>query len=202
MPEKMSLEKQNTIHALGAEIVRTPTEKSFDDPDSHIGVANRIVKEVPHAVMLNQYDNPNSESSFHRLSLSLSSFLVADSFFFLFSDPDAHYHTTALEILASITSTPSTPEHPSSGKVDLVVGGTGTGGTLSGLSRRLRESNPDLLTLGVDPVGSILARPENLNEMGPGDSPIYKVEGTGYDFVSFFLYSLSLLYLSANFYRL
>ncbi|GAA5961797.1 hypothetical protein JCM3765_004076 [Sporobolomyces pararoseus] len=157
MPEKMSLEKQNTIHALGAEIVRTPTEKSFDDPESHIGVANRIVKEIPHAVMLNQYDNPNN--------------------------PDAHYHTTALEILASITSTPSTPEHPSSGKVDLLVAGAGTGGTISGLSRRLRESNPDLLTLGVDPVGSILARPETLNEMGPEDSPIYKVEGTGYDFV-------------------
>lgn len=62
MPEKMSREKQNTIHALGAEIVRTPTEAAFDDPESHIGVANRIVREVPHAVMLNQYDNPNSMS--------------------------------------------------------------------------------------------------------------------------------------------
>jgi len=44
-----------------------------------------------------------------------------------------------------------------------------------------------MLTLGVDPVGSILARPEALNVMQEGDSPIYKVEGTGYDFVrSFF----------------
>ncbi|GAA5913963.1 cystathionine beta-synthase CYS4 [Sporobolomyces salmoneus] len=157
MPEKMSREKQNTIHALGAEIVRTPTEAAFDDPNSHIGVANRIVREVPHCVMLNQYDNPNN--------------------------PEAHYHTTALEIIASITSTPSTPSRPSSGKVDLLVAGAGTGGTVSGISRRLRESNPDLLTLGVDPVGSVLARPEALNEMGPQDSPIYEVEGTGYDFV-------------------
>ncbi|GAA5929693.1 cystathionine beta-synthase CYS4 [Sporobolomyces koalae] len=157
MPEKMSREKQNTIHALGAEIIRTPTELASEDPESHIGVANRLVREIPHAVMLNQYDNPNN--------------------------PDAHYHTTALEIVASITSTPSTPLHPSSGKVDLLVAGTGTGGTITGLSRRLRETNPALLTLGVDPVGSILARPEPLNTMGPGDSPIYKVEGTGYDFV-------------------
>ncbi|GAA6060711.1 hypothetical protein JCM10212_003332 [Sporobolomyces blumeae] len=157
MPEKMSREKQNTIHALGAEIIRTPTEAAFDAEESHIGVANRIVREVPHAVMLNQYDNP--------------------------ANPDAHYHTTAVEILTSLAATPSTATRPSSGKLDLLVAGAGTGGTISGLSRRLRESNPDLLTLGVDPVGSILARPETLNEMGEGDSPIYKVEGTGYDFV-------------------
>ncbi|GAA5827340.1 hypothetical protein JCM5353_007548 [Sporobolomyces roseus] len=157
MPEKMSREKQNTIHALGAEIVRTPTEAAFDAPESHIGVANQLVREIPHAVMLNQYDNP--------------------------ANPEAHYHTTALEILTSITSTPSTPSQPSSGKVDLLVAGAGTGGTISGLSRRLRESNSEMLTLGVDPVGSILARPETLNVMQEGDSPIYKVEGTGYDFV-------------------
>lgn len=140
--------------------------------------------------MLNQYDNPNSESSiarplcrkraFHALRCAIHVKLTT----LLSIDPDAHYHTTALEIIASIASTPSTPARPSSGKVDLLVAGAGTGGTISGLSRRLRESNPDLLTLGVDPVGSILARPEALNEMGPGDSPIYKVEGTGYDFVS------------------
>lgn len=45
-----------------------------------------------------------------------------------------------------------------------------------------------MLTLGVDPVGSILARPETLNVMQEGDSPIYKVEGTGYDFVHSFLH--------------
>lgn len=81
----MSREKQNTIHALGpstspfpflfraralistphvgAEIVRTPTEAAFDAPESHIGVANQLVREIPHAVMLNQYDNPASGSA-------------------------------------------------------------------------------------------------------------------------------------------
>ena len=39
MPEKMSQEKQIALEALGAEIIRTPTEASFDDPESHIGIA-------------------------------------------------------------------------------------------------------------------------------------------------------------------
>lgn len=57
----------------------------------------------------------------------------------------------------------------------MVVAGTGTGGTLSGLAKRLREANPQLVSVGVDPVGSILARPESLNELKDGDSPVYKV---------------------------
>lgn len=43
------------------------------------------------------------------------------------------------------------------------------------MAKRLREANPELVSVGVDPVGSILARPESLNELKEGDSPIYKV---------------------------
>ena len=39
MPEKMSQEKQVVLEALGAEIIRTPTEAAWDSPESHIGVA-------------------------------------------------------------------------------------------------------------------------------------------------------------------
>ena len=39
MPEKMSQEKQDVLSALGASIVRTPTEYAFDHLDSHIGIA-------------------------------------------------------------------------------------------------------------------------------------------------------------------
>jgi cystathionine beta-synthase len=42
MPEKMSQEKVDTLKALGATIVRTPTECAFDDYDSHINTARRI----------------------------------------------------------------------------------------------------------------------------------------------------------------
>ncbi|TNY24610.1 cysteine synthase [Rhodotorula diobovata] len=157
MPEKMSKEKSNTLKALGAEIYRTPTEAAWDSPESHISLAKRIVETTPGAVMLDQYNNP--------------------------ANPDAHYHHTAAEILTAVSSVPSTPQRPSSGTVDMIVAGAGTGGTLSGLSKRLREANPALVSLGVDPVGSILARPESLNVLKEGESSIYKVEGTGYDFV-------------------
>ena len=42
LPEKMSQEKVDVLKALGAEIIRTPTEAAFDSPESHIGVARRL----------------------------------------------------------------------------------------------------------------------------------------------------------------
>ena len=47
MPEKMSREKQVVLEALGAEIIRTPTEAAFDSPESHISVARRLQSELP-----------------------------------------------------------------------------------------------------------------------------------------------------------
>lgn len=42
MPEKMSAEKANVLSGLGAKIIRTPNEASFDSPDSHIGISRKI----------------------------------------------------------------------------------------------------------------------------------------------------------------
>ena len=39
----MSLEKEATLRALGAEVIRTPTEAAFDSPDSHIGSASFLI---------------------------------------------------------------------------------------------------------------------------------------------------------------
>ncbi|KAJ0173616.1 hypothetical protein K1T71_010765 [Dendrolimus kikuchii] len=58
LPEKMSDEKVNTLKALGAEIIRTPTEAPSESPESNIGVAWRLSKEIPNAVVLDQYNNP------------------------------------------------------------------------------------------------------------------------------------------------
>jgi cystathionine beta-synthase len=60
MPEKMSQEKQVVLEALGAEIIRTPTEAAFDSPDSHIGVALRLRDVIPNAHILDQYANPSN----------------------------------------------------------------------------------------------------------------------------------------------
>eukprot|EP00128_Syssomonas_multiformis_P007395 Colp12_sorted_trinity150504_noHs@23355 len=137
LPEKMSNEKVFVLRALGAEIIRTPTEAAWDSPESHIGVANRLNKEIPNSHILNQYDNP--------------------------SNPLAHYDGTAEEIIEQ-----------TEGKVDMVVISAGTGGTITGIARKLKEKIPNVKIVGVDPIGSILAVPDTLNTNK--DQP-YKVEG-------------------------
>ena len=137
MPEKMSQEKQIALEALGAEIVRTPSEASFDSSDSHIEVAKKLKKEIENSHILDQYGNQ--------------------------SNPDAHYHGTAQEILDDF------------GKdLDMVVMGVGTGGTITGVAKRLKEEIPKITIVGADPVGSILG---GGNKVKP-----YLVEGIGYDF--------------------
>ena len=138
MPEKMSQEKEVTLKALGAKIVRTPTEAASHDPESHISVAKKMEKEIPRAHILDQYSNPNNYM--------------------------AHYEGTAEEILKDLDN-----------KVDMIVAGAGTGGTLTGLAKKIKPLLPDCKIIGVDPVGSILA----------GEEPIqtYEVEGIGYDFI-------------------
>jgi len=138
MPEKMSREKQVTLEALGAEIIRTPTEAAWDSPDSHIGVAKRLREILPDSHILDQYNNPDN--------------------------PLAHYHGTGAEIVAQV-----------GGRLDAVVMTAGTGGTLTGVARKVREEIPGCRIVGVDPEGSILA--------GPGEIKPYKVEGIGYDFI-------------------
>lgn len=100
-------------------------------------------------------------------------------------------------------STPAASFEPSSGKVDVVVAGAGTGGTVTGISRAIKKThNQDCVIVGVDPVrgvflkmksevpnsfllslqkGSILAVPDSLNEADRGAQ--YIVEGIGYDFI-------------------
>jgi len=78
-------------------------------------------------------------------------------------NPEAHYQTTGPEIWRD-----------AEGHVDVLVAGMGTGGTISGTGRYLKEQNPKLTVVGADPEGSVLS----------GDAPHgYLVEGIGEDFV-------------------
>lgn len=54
MPEKMSDEKISTLYALGAKIIRTPTEASWHSPEAHISVAQKLQKEIPNSIILDQ----------------------------------------------------------------------------------------------------------------------------------------------------
>ncbi len=79
------------------------------------------------------------------------------------NNPLAHYHTTGPEIWEG-----------SGGRVEVFVAGMGTGGTISGVSKYLKEKNRNIEIVGADPEGSILS----------GDSPkSYMVEGIGEDFI-------------------
>ncbi len=70
MPEKMSREKQVVLEALGAEIIRTPTEAAYDAPESHITVANRLKEVIPNAHVLDQYANADNPLA-HELGTGL-----------------------------------------------------------------------------------------------------------------------------------
>ncbi|KAL7414437.1 tryptophan synthase beta subunit-like PLP-dependent enzyme [Mrakia frigida] len=157
MPVKMSLEKEATLRSMGAEVIRTPNEKAWNEVGSHIEVAERLCAAIPHAVILNQYTNRQN--------------------------PLAHYLTTWPEINYSI-QTSDLPRKT----VDVFFAGAGTGGTIMGVSRGMKEAQTGTddaawnsgdhgFVVGVDPVGSILA------QNGEGDISGYEVEGIGYDFI-------------------
>ncbi len=79
------------------------------------------------------------------------------------SNPDAHYFGTAEEIINDLGDS-----------LNMIVAGVGTGGTITGIARRIKEFNPTIQIIGADPEGSIL---------GGGDTVAnYHVEGIGYDF--------------------
>ena len=65
------------------------------------------------------------------------------------------------------------------GRITHFVAGAGTGGTISGTGRYLKEQNPDIRVIGVDPVGSVISGYFHTGEVAPGEP--YKVEGLGND---------------------
>ena len=69
------------------------------------------------------------------------------------------------------------------GKIDYLIIGAGTGGTITGIARWIKEKNPNIKIIGVDPNGSVLAQPDSLNEANPSAEGGQVVEGVGYDFL-------------------
>merc|ERR1712226_1172399 len=89
-------------------------------------------------------------------------------------NPMAHYDETGAEIVEQME-----------GKIDMFVAGAGTGGTITGIGKRLKDNIPNVEIIGVDPYGSILAQPNALNESAMQkhvEKTGYEIEGTGYDF--------------------
>ncbi|MBM4167631.1 MAG: cystathionine beta-synthase [Ignavibacteria bacterium] len=86
-------------------------------------------------------------------------------------NPEAHYKTTGPEIW-----------NQTAGQVDYFIGGMGTGGTLSGVGKYLKEQNPNVKIVAVDPRGSVLKEYFHTHKMPESHRP-YLVEGIGQDFV-------------------
>jgi len=84
-------------------------------------------------------------------------------------NPEAHYHTTGPEIW-----------NDTEGKITHFVCGMGTGGTISGVGKYLREKNPKVQIIGVDPIGSLYY--EFVKSGTVGKALTYVVEGIGEDF--------------------
>ncbi|HVL87961.1 MAG TPA: cystathionine beta-synthase [Candidatus Thermoplasmatota archaeon] len=87
------------------------------------------------------------------------------------ANPLAHYRTTGPEIWQQ-----------TEGRIDVLVAGVGTGGTISGAAKFLKEKNPRVRVVGVDPEGSILAEYKRTGKVGT-TLKTYKVEGIGEDIV-------------------
>jgi cystathionine beta-synthase len=81
---------------------------------------------------------------------------------------DAHYKTTGPEIWQQ-----------TQGKITHLVVASGTGGTISGTGRYLKEQNPDIKILGVDAVGSVLKKYHETGKLDMNEVSPYKIEGLG-----------------------
>ncbi|MCH8124567.1 cysteine synthase family protein [candidate division KSB1 bacterium] len=83
---------------------------------------------------------------------------------------DAHYYSTGPEIWQQ-----------TDGNLDILVAGIGTGGTLSGAGRFLKEKNPEIQIIAVDPIGSVFY---DYFKTGTLPQPhVYQVEGIGEDYL-------------------
>lgn len=144
VPDKMSQEKVQHLRAMGAEVRMTRSDVMRGHPEYFHSVAERISKETPNSVFINQFSN---EANWR-----------------------AHYDTTGPEIWDQME-----------GKVDALVVGVGSGGTLTGCGRYLRERNPNLKIVLADPKGSVLAPLVNDGkQVEPG---AWLIEGMGEDYV-------------------
>lgn len=140
LTDKVSVEKNRYLKAIGADIVVCPAAAKPGTPDHYVSTAKRIAEQTPNSFYPDQYNHP--------------------------ANPLAHYRTTGPEIW-----------NDTDGKITHFVASIGTGGTISGTARYLKEMNPNIKVIGADPYGSIF---KTYKESGSVPEPTpYLVEGIG-----------------------
>ncbi|MGE3739053.1 MAG: cysteine synthase A [Geminicoccaceae bacterium] len=135
MPESMSVERGKMLKLLGAELELTPAAQGMHGA---LRAADRLLAEHPHAIMLQQFENP--------------------------ANPAIHRRTTAEEIWRD-----------TGGRVDAIVAGIGTGGTITGCAQALRDRDAHIRFIAVEPEDSAV-----LSGGKPGP---HKIQGIGAGFV-------------------
>ena len=145
---------------LGYHVIITMPEKMSQEKQVILERLGATIYRTPSAAA---WDDPESHISLaKRLQQEIPRSYILDQY----SNPDnpqAHYLGTAQEIIDDFGMT-----------LNMVVISVGTGGTITGIAQRLKEYNPHLQIIGVDPDGSILG--------GGTEVKPYLVEGIGYDF--------------------
>lgn len=142
--DKQSKEKIDMLKAMGSEVIVCPTNVEADDPRSYYSIAEKLSKEIPDSMWLNQYDN--------------------------LSNREAHYESTGPEIWRQ-----------TDGKITHFVVGVGTGGTISGVGKYLKEQNPDIKIWGIDTYGSVFKKYHETGIFDKDEIYSYITEGIGED---------------------
>lgn len=144
----------------GYKIIITMPEKMSREKEVVLEALGAKIYRTPTAA---KWDDPDSHISLaKKLQKEIPNSHILDQYSNP-ANPGAHYQHTAQEILDTM-----------GGDLAMVVMGVGTGGTITGVAKRLKEANPNIKIIGADPFGSILG--------GGTDITPYLVEGIGYDF--------------------
>lgn len=188
MPDKMSLEKEFLLKALGAFVIRTPTAVASSDPNSYYKVAEAVrnliwkkkrpvtreeLKEIVEYVQkLVKEEKIDELRAILDEGVEETPYAYIPNQYFNKYNPLAHYESTAREIWKQ-----------TKGSINYLFAGIGTGGTITGIGRYIKEKRRDVKIIGVDPVGSIYNLVKNgmsLEEAVKKAHP-YLVEGIGED---------------------
>ena len=147
LPEKMAVDKRVALRQLGSEVIITKNGP-LTAPHNFRNVAKRLSEENGW-FYTNQFHNPANLGAHYGTS---------------------RYRGTGEEILAQM-------QQAGHSTIGALVTASGTGGTISGCGRRMKEHDPKIQVVLADPVGSSLADWVNTGTLGP-DGP-WAVEGIG-----------------------